>query len=63
MNPPKTGGNPVESEAVPIKNPDGGESAPTHAADATALLGFARRLRPEARPTSDWMKELREGEV
>ena len=29
---------------------------------ARALLGFARRFRPEARPTSEWMSELREGE-
>ncbi len=27
-----------------------------------AMLGFARRLRPEARTTKDWMRELREGE-
>lgn len=29
---------------------------------ARALLGFARRFRAEARSTSQWMSELREGE-
>ncbi len=28
-----------------------------------AMLGFARRIRPVARRTKDWMKELREGEA
>ena len=31
-------------------------------AGATAMRGFARRFRPEARRTADWMRELREGE-
>ena len=29
---------------------------------ARAMLGFARRLRPQRRSTEDWMIELREGE-
>lgn len=29
---------------------------------AKAMLGFARRLHRKPRRTSDWMKELREGE-
>jgi len=29
---------------------------------ARAMLGFARRLRSQARSTADWMHELREGE-
>jgi hypothetical protein len=29
---------------------------------ATAMLGFARRFRPEPRATRDWMDELRAGE-
>ena len=38
--------------------------ASTHAAPvgARAVLGFARRFRAQARPTSEWMSELREGE-
>jgi hypothetical protein len=31
-------------------------------AGARAMLGFARRLRSDARSTADWMSELREGE-
>jgi hypothetical protein len=31
-------------------------------AGALAMLGFARRFRPEARTTADWMDELRAGE-
>lgn len=27
-----------------------------------AALGYARKIRPAARTTKDWMKELREGE-
>ncbi len=30
---------------------------------AQAMRGFARRFRPEPRPTSDWMEELRQGEA
>ena len=29
---------------------------------AMAMLGFARRFRPERRTTADWMAELRAGE-
>ena len=29
---------------------------------ATAMMGFARRLRDQSRSTSDWMHELREGD-
>jgi bifunctional DNA-binding transcriptional regulator/antitoxin component of YhaV-PrlF toxin-antitoxin module len=29
---------------------------------AQAMRGFARRFRPQARRTADWMPELREGE-
>ncbi len=28
-----------------------------------AMLGFARRIRPVARRTKNWMKELRNGEA
>lgn len=40
------------------------QAAPAHAAPlgARAMLGFARRLRSQARPTADWLSELREGE-
>lgn len=31
-------------------------------AGARAMLGFARRFRSRPRRTSEWMKELREGE-
>jgi hypothetical protein len=31
-------------------------------AGAMAMLGFARRFRPERRATQDWMDELRAGE-
>ena len=31
-------------------------------AGAMAMLGFARRFRPAARATADWMDELRAGE-
>jgi hypothetical protein len=34
----------------------------TAPAGARAMLGFARRLRPEPRSTAEWMAELREGE-
>ena len=30
---------------------------------AAAMLGFARRFRPEPRTTADWMRELRAGEL
>lgn len=32
------------------------------AQSAQAMRGFARRFRPQARRTEDWMRELREGE-
>ena len=35
------------------------QSAPV---GARAMLGFARRFRAQARPTTEWMSELREGE-
>ena len=40
------------------------QSMPASAAPrgARAMLGFARRFRAEARSTSQWMSELREGE-
>lgn len=31
-------------------------------AGASAMLGFARRFRAQARTTADWMAELREGD-
>ena len=31
-------------------------------AGAMAMLGFARRFRPERRTTAEWMDELRAGE-
>jgi hypothetical protein len=40
-----------------------GAAAPVRApAGAMAMLGFARRFRPLARTTDDWMNELRAGE-
>lgn len=39
--------------------PSPGPAAPL---GARAMLGFARRLRPQARSTTEWMAELREGE-
>ncbi len=36
------------------------EEAPPRGAEA--MRGFARRFRKEARPSTDWMRELREGE-
>lgn len=30
---------------------------------ATAMLGFARKLRKQPRKTQDWLKELREGDI
>jgi len=41
-----------ERAAVPVRQPAG----------AMAMLGFVRRLRPNARTTADWMEELRSGE-
>ncbi len=40
------------------------QSAPAYTtpSGARAMLGFARRFRAQARPTRDWMSELREGE-
>ena len=40
------------------------EAAPAQALPrgARAMLGFARRLRSQARSTADWLSELREGE-
>ena len=35
---------------------------PRQPAGAMAMLGFARRLRSTARPTADWMDEIRAGE-
>ncbi|MCI0534367.1 MAG: hypothetical protein L0Z50_03990 [Verrucomicrobiales bacterium] len=43
----------------------GQERAPAparHPAGAMAMLGFARRFRPEQRTTAEWMGELRAGE-
>ncbi len=40
-----------------------GAAAPDHEpAGAMAMLGFARRFRPECRTTTEWMSELRAGE-
>ena len=41
-----------EHAATPARQPAG----------ALAMLGFARRFRPESRTTADWMDELRAGE-
>jgi hypothetical protein len=41
-----------ERAAAPARQPAG----------AMAMLGFARRFRPEPRTTADWMDELRAGE-
>lgn len=41
-----------ERAAAPARQPAG----------ALAMLGFARRFRPEPRTTADWMDELRAGE-
>lgn len=37
-------------------------SAPATPLGARAMLGFARRLRSQARSTAGWLSELREGE-
>jgi len=42
----------LEHAATPNRQPAG----------AMAMLGFARRLRPERRTTAEWMDELRAGE-
>ena len=42
----------LERAAVPNHKPAG----------AMAMLGFARRFRPEPRTTAEWMDELRAGE-
>jgi hypothetical protein len=42
-----------ERAAAPARQPAG----------ALAMLGFARRFRPEPRTTADWMEELRAGEL
>ena len=42
-----------ERPAAPARQPAG----------ALAMLGFARRFRPEPRTTADWMEELRAGEL
>ena len=41
-----------ERAAAPQRQPAG----------AMAMLGFARRFRPERRTTAEWMDELRAGE-
>ena len=41
-----------ERGAAPARQPAG----------AMAMLGFARRFRPVARTTADWMDDLRAGE-
>jgi hypothetical protein len=41
-----------ECAAAPARQPAG----------AMAMLGFARRFRPERRTTAEWMDELRAGE-
>ncbi len=41
-----------ERAAAPARQPAG----------AMAMLGFARRFRPERRTTAEWMDELRAGE-
>lgn len=41
-----------ERAAAPARQPAG----------AMAMLGFARRFRPDPRATADWMDELRAGE-
>jgi hypothetical protein len=35
---------------------------PRQPAGAMAMLGFARRFRPDVRLTADWMDEIRAGE-
>ena len=45
----------LESQAAP-------PSPPAPAPGAMAMLGFARRVRPEPRTTDEWMAELRAGE-
>jgi hypothetical protein len=42
----------LEHAATPDRQPAG----------AMAMLGFARRFRPERRSTAEWMNELRAGE-
>ena len=38
------------------------QATPPAPPGAMAMLGFARRLRPEPRTTEEWMAELRAGE-
>ena len=42
----------IQPIAAPARQPLG----------AMAMLGFARRFRPQLRTTADWMAELRAGE-
>ena len=42
----------IERTAVPVRQP----------LRAVAMLGFARRFRPQHRNTAKWMAELRAGE-
>ncbi len=45
----------LETQAAPVKP---GATPP----GAMAMLGFARRVRPQPRTTDEWMAELRAGE-
>ena len=45
----------LESQAAP-------QTPPPAPRGAMAMLGFARRIRPQPRTTDEWMAELRAGE-
>jgi hypothetical protein len=45
-----------------LANQENGSAVISRGEGASAMLGFARRFRNEARSTESWMKELREGE-
>jgi hypothetical protein len=45
-----------------LQRQENAAAQPGQPAGAMAMLGFARRFRPAARPTADWMYEIRAGE-
>ena len=45
-----------------LEEQGGSARSPVAPLGAQAMLGFARRFRSQARPTAQWMSELREGE-
>jgi len=45
-----------------LQDQEGVDAPARQPAGALAMLGFARRFRPEPRTTAEWMEELRAGE-